>query len=423
LLDSPDLSEVSFDDHELAVMLDRTLVQSAALRARQRHHGLITSGVIAVVLALVAVVLTVSSPDSAGSKAGSSERPTGWILVSDLSALWRTIPVGTANFYLACPSKATCITEGWAGTKSVVDVTHDGGATWTAASLKDDINPPFGCAGSTVCAAAGSSHGKWSLVETTDAGMTWRTEPLPSGLRGAVASCANAGVCAVIGTDRSGAAEAFSTANGGRTWQRSILPPQISVLKAAEVLDVQCFAARTCVALGADEPAKGSTQSAVGLYSTDGGASWNAGATPAAFEPGYNFSCGSASDCVAIGTDAQSKTGAALATENGGRTWVSVSVPPSTSSETQFFNWVSCAGASLCWVTGVRLPKVPGGPASNAVLASTGDLGRTWQETSLPRGVDALGILSCPDGSTCYALGAKTTREGRIETVLLTNHR
>lgn len=423
MLDSLDLSDLQFDDGELSVMLEKTLAKSAGLRRRHRNERVIASGVVAVVVALVALLSTVSSPNPTRTSADSSTPTSGWVLVSDLSALWHTLPLNNVNFYMTCSSASRCVTEGWDGSKTIVEVTRDGGHTWKASSLRENINPPFGCANSEDCAATATEHGTWSLVETSDAGSRWQSDPLPMGFKSALASCSSARACTVVGTDRSGTAAAFYSTNGGKTWQASTLPTEISSLETPEITDIQCLASRTCVVLATDGVASGSSRVTVALYSTDGGASWSAGTIPSVFEPGYDFSCGSATSCFAIGTSSQSKSDAAVSTEDGGRSWTMTPVPRSNGTETQFFNWVSCSAESQCWTTGVGIPHAETGGVSSAFMASTSDLGQTWQETSLPKGVDSLGILSCPDRSTCYALGARTTRQGRIEMVLLTNHR
>ena len=103
---------------------------------------------------------------------------------------------------------------------------------------------------------------------------------------------------------------------------------------------------------------------------------------------------------------------------------------------------MSCATSSSCWLTGAGGPANPapnsptpqtthsGGALAafsigqaQGLLASTADGGSTWARSTVPAGVGGVIDVSCPDTSTCFALGVKQTGSAPSdsEVVLLTN--
>ena len=75
---------------------------------------------------------------------------------------------------------------------------------------------------------------------------------------------------------------------------------------------------------------------------------------------------------------------------------------------------ISCPEATQCWTTGVMGPT--GTPDEVGAIdlhtapgfaTSTSDGGKSWQQAQLPQGVGAILGISCPDATSCYAVGLK----------------
>jgi hypothetical protein len=92
---------------------------------------------------------------------------------------------------------------------------------------------------------------------------------------------------------------------------------------------------------------------------------------------------------------------------------------------------MSCASSSSCWLSGAS--KLPANPRSlraffsigqaHGLLASTADGGAAWALSMPPAGVGGVADITCPDTTTCFALGIKQTGSAPsdFKVVLLTN--
>jgi photosystem II stability/assembly factor-like uncharacterized protein len=128
---------------------------------------------------------------------------------------------------------------------------------------------------------------------------------------------------------------------------------------------------------------------------------------------------------------------AVFETEDGGQTWAKVRTSGLPGSSNPLFGpnftSMSCATSSSCWLVGAGAPASP--PTSSSthgfvsigqaspLLASTADGGTTWALSTAPAGVGGVLDVSCPDSSTCFALGAEQSASapGHTKVVLLTN--
>lgn len=199
---------------------------------------------------------------------------------------------------------------------------------------------------------------------------------------------------------RSFSGQAEVTTNAGRTWRLVALP---SGLKDFQAFGIQCFTSGHCDAIGnvlnfkpgTTEPKPG--ESLVGptyaLYSTDGGLRWHKGTIPAHFMIGTNLSCGTATDCMALGSDGRSP---AISTSDGGRTWHAVTDPGGSVSKKGYW-WVNCVGTSECWMAADQ------DHGSSLGLVETTDLGRSWRLLRTPKGVSSASTISCATTTRCYA--------------------
>ena len=118
--------------------------------------------------------------------------PQKWVLVGYVGNAWRTLPtpVNEKGFSLTCPTDEACYALGGVqdpsgGSRLVVEVTMDGGATWTeAAALPSGLvsTSRLSCSDARNCALLGlDGAGVGSLIETSDAGQTWSVNPRADG--------------------------------------------------------------------------------------------------------------------------------------------------------------------------------------------------------------------------------------------------
>ena len=144
----------------------------------------------------------------------------------------------------------------------------------------------------------------------------------------------------------------------------------------------------TCVAVGQNA----TTSLGSIARTTDGGATWQAVASPAGKQTYNAVTCPTTTVCVAVG-----RKGGVVST-NGGASWIkssfdygSVGVPNLTS--------VSCPTKKDCFAAGTLTPR---GLAADGVVERSSDGGRTWSAT-LHAG--PLGGIACVSKLTCVTAG------------------
>jgi photosystem II stability/assembly factor-like uncharacterized protein len=440
--DAPALDEVEFRHH-----YERTLKRSAQLRHRRTRRW--TAGATAALACLLTAGLVTASLGATPSRrtvAGSATHHTTWRLVSDVAApgsSWRALsPSGyKQTFSLVCPSDTTCYAGSIGGQ---LEYTHDGGSTWQRASSigTATLLTRISCADARDCDVLADNAGHEStFFTTTDGGQSWTSHhgpavPNPSkdSVTNDVMSCTTISSCVVIAYqgDSSGSfSAAFTTSDGGASWSQATLPsPSPSQFLPT---GLSC-SDKTCVAVGANGVygARGGhavrVNGGAAYTSDDGGATWSASpAPPRALT--WSLTCPDAADCYAAIENAVYQT------KDGGQAWSRVStsgVPgPSGSSSRWNFLAMSCASSSSCWLSGAS--KLPANPASEraffsigqaqGLLASTTDGGATWALSKPPAGVGGVADVTCPDTTTCFALGIKQTGSASsdFKVVLLTN--
>jgi hypothetical protein len=190
------------------------------------------------------------------------------------------------------------------------------------------------------------------------------------------------------------------TTNAGRTWRITSLP---SGLKDFQAFGIQCFVSGRCDAIGnvlnfrpgttTPKPGESFVGSTYALYSTDGGRRWHKGTIPAHFMIGTNLSCGTAMDCMALGSDGRSP---AIATSDGGRKWHAVTDPGGSVSKKGYW-WVSCVGTSECWMVADQ----DHGPSLGLVEST--DLGHSWRLLRARSSISSGSTISCATTTRCYA--------------------
>jgi photosystem II stability/assembly factor-like uncharacterized protein len=433
--DTPDLGEI-----ELRHLYERTLKRSAQLRDRRTRRR--AAGGITALACLLAVGLVAGS---LAAVLGQRAKAPAWRLVSEVSAAsssWRELspPGYEQTFSLVCPSDTTCYADSVGGQ---LEYTHDGGSTWQRAGSigTGTLLTRISCVDARDCDVLADNTGRGSAFFTTaDGGQSWTShhgpavaDPSKNSVATDAMSCTTILSCVVIAYhgDSSGASSAaFTTSDGGATWSQGTLPSPASGQFVPTRLN--CSGA-SCVAVGAAGIYEGASQ---GVYilggaayvSDDGGATW---AASSGLWKGLtrSLTCPDSADCYAAAL------GAVYQTKDGGRVWSPVSTSglpgPSDSSSRWNFLAMSCASSSACWLSGAS--KLPANPRSlraffsigqaQGLLASTADGGATWALSMPPAGVGGVADVTCPDTTTCFALGIKQvgSAPNDFTVVLLTN--
>jgi photosystem II stability/assembly factor-like uncharacterized protein len=411
-----ELDDTSYDDAALSPLLAETLSRSASLHARRRRRtAVLASGALAVVILVATVAIATTRPNHQAN-GPETARFTSFSLAGALPSQWRVASALDSNtaFSLVCLTDTTCYASSQFTTSDVVQVTNDGGSSWTASRLPETLSDAsaVSCAIATECAILGiDAAGSPTFVRTTDGGTTWTTVAGPSGLVGQPAtprtalapsglvtlSCPSPGTCFAIASSpsRSDPALGFVTLDGGTTWQRQHVATGFSPVA------LRCPTSTSCVVTGFFQaPLDGSTQP-VGavLYTHDGGASWRLATLADAVDARSTLSCASAMSCTATFFDSSDSASAVLRTTDGGATWST-----STRLDGQLATGLSCPSPSVCTEGG---DKMASNELKGATVAATSDGGTSFEPATLPPNTLALLSLSCPDTSSCFALAVE----------------
>jgi photosystem II stability/assembly factor-like uncharacterized protein len=240
-------------------------------------------------------------------------------------AAWRkSAPQGTTDVLLSisCPGASDCYAAGISPglDPGGIEVTHDGGNTWTKHGLIGaDSADAMSCPSTTTCFAVG-----WpgAIYQTVDGGTTWTPEP--NALTGAdvsleSVSCVSSTACTAVGT--SGVVLATSD---GVTWNGQTSTNQ-------NLWGVTCTSTDFCVAVGDNGTAI--------VLSSGFWRSSPTGTTNAL----TSVSCPTADQCFAVGN-----AGIVLVTANQGASWSAQS-----SGVTYNLLGLSCVQAGECLAAGV----------------------------------------------------------------------
>lgn len=245
---------------------------------------------------------------------------TGRITHDGGATAWQPIypPGGGGLRSVSCPTATDCWAVGYAANlgssdggwtyQSVIDVSHDGGASWAQQSVPIDADlSSISCPTRSDCWAV-ASYPSSVVLATTNGGTTWQVEyskgNVPagdySGPSPMAISCPTSTTCVAVG------AALLTTSDGGVTWtQRSIrdLATYIALYSVSCATSVDCWA--------------GAYNGSI-LASADGGSTWSPRYTPAPATAATlgGISCPTAADCVAVGNP-----GTVVSTNDGGSTW------------------------------------------------------------------------------------------------------
>ncbi len=293
---------------------------------------------------------------------------------------------------VTCMSTVNCLAVGAdQNGNGVAALTSNSGGAWSNQSVPSGIPPldAVACVGTNQCVAVG----KGVILASANGGATWNQPVLPianATLLGV--TCSTMTNCTAIGVTSPSNGQAFvgqaiTSNDGGNTWTAATLPPGTGALGG-----VACPTSTFCVAVGASI-----------MVSNDGGQTWAIATVPTGIGDGglRSVSCSSALDCVAVGANPlgeedSTEPGEAVGTTDGGATWHSITMPPSTAGVDQ----VSCNSSSQC--VGGGSWETRGGPAA---FAGSSDGGQTWQVESPPSGFSQIAGLACPSLNNCVVVG------------------
>jgi hypothetical protein len=314
----------------------------------------------------------------------------------------------------------------------------------------------------TDCAAGGLYYGHQPVYLTTaNGGHSWTVRPLPVGVgQVTTLACVTATTCRGLasasretmapgfGTLFSGM-RFFVTTDGGRNFTVVKFP------KDAAIQSVACPTASHCVAIGlyskVVDPRQGpDLDHGVLLTSDDGGLTWQRGAWPKGYGPGWEpeVTCADASHCAMTGfvehngtegnqvgytsgKDAVQYTVIGFSSD-GGETWTTSTFP--RSMPYPMIDALTCPTATTCYAAGSDLIAQHIGNTYNAgssVVAVTHNAGRTWQRVTfavpakVPGGMQGdsfmdIGQIECPQADACVAIGVSD--QGSTSTPIYTNH-
>jgi photosystem II stability/assembly factor-like uncharacterized protein len=262
--------------------------------------------------------------------------------------------------------------------------THDGGTSWSSEPMpggRDVFEIELSCTSTWDCAAIEEVQERSGIrsiaYATTNAGRRWTSSSLPSsfeldGSGQPALQCFANDRCIAEGTHSAGPQVAngspamiFSTDGGGR-WTTAAVPR----VRAVTAL-MSCPNAEHCVTIEFAQQRNG-MMAATGVLTTgDGGQDWalepamglTSGPGIAALDYG-SLSCSTDSDCWAGGVGYQSlcqgsctyipTRGVLVATDDGGRSWSTVRLPPAPSATLQYgtIDPVACVTGATCLAVG-----------------------------------------------------------------------
>ncbi len=282
---------------------------------------------------------------------------------------------------------------------------HAGQFTRPATGARYPVNlAAVSCPTSSWCMAVGSvtdrSYVRHALAQVWDAG-SWRVLAPPPGQSLTSVSCSSSSFCLV--TDQPGGLRAWN----GSAW-RAVASPSFAVTAPS------CASRSLCVVINGS-----ATSQSVDFPESWNGRTWHTWTKAGVCfgPPGLcalnDVSCGSPSNCVAVGFTQFGASNSTTQTDSvfwNGTAWT-VEHPPSP-GDPAWLDQVSCA-ASSCLAAGVGYSASDGGYLPVALSWNKAD--GTWQDVSPDSGVVCTGFsgpcgswasaLSCGSATNCMTMG------------------
>jgi hypothetical protein len=300
---------------------------------------------------------------------------------TSLARVTDPVALGVVPSALSCPTARRCVLSAQKGADGEIFVTTDVGSTarWIATrspavtNLVESLTCPTAARCVGVELVGRHAHQRVVLVRSLDGGVRWQeTQPLAASIAVAAAT------------------------------------PDGAVLACGTALD--------CAATIAPYMLSNGQTSALGLYTTNGGAWWyfeysqplaNFGLVPSATVDG-SASCLSTGQCLVdagsidddVLTQAPSFTGVLAASATGG-TWRYLSPPSAATIATSLL----CTTGSTCWRIDTFLRA---GSYAGRLWASDDD-GASWSGVALPPGVAPALVGGCQGPQSCEVLAIRNT--------------
>jgi photosystem II stability/assembly factor-like uncharacterized protein len=318
---------------------------------------------------------------------------------------WRVIASPAAPLAaLACPGATSCVAVGGSGSAGAILATTDGGTAWSPQTppAATPALAAVACPSASECLAVGGT----SVVETTDAGRSWKAVTLGTGVLKGIA-CPSVSTCVAVGdvpaTSAGGqctsSGESFTTTDAGTSWSTP------TYLSCEALSAVACTSSTSCVAAGSfHEVASGDRSRGMVVQTLNAGGTWTRqylltargrakGGTSSTLA---GVACPTATTCEAVGTSRQH---AYNVSTDGGTTWARQLGDTPVGSRS--WDAVACGTASTCVAVGASPP---------VYLSVNG----RWRATTLPAGTGLLDGAACPTTTRCVAVGQGPSGGGTV---------
>ena len=428
--------------------------------SRPRASGVTVAVVFSILVALGVALATRTAPPAGAVDTAAIRAETATPQALSMGGAVPVVPTGAEPTW-AIRSRQSRVSdlasvyfvddqEGFAGGYGSLLVTHDGGASWTAASIPD-VGGAFAalaCTSAADCLAGGwTATDDAQLVYTRDGGSTWQPARLPPKLRDLThIACWSPSRCTAVGQGLGQGPWEVQSSDAGRTWTQAAAPPGVKSLTV-----FACSAGDTCLAGGGSAAFTNSAPSGVGVMdrSGDGGQTWRPvplppvpplcgtplGGTYGCSGPLGTVATGTATtpswpprtmSCASLTTCYEVNGGPVpLASTDGGATWQFAPVSRVVGCRAGDTFCPAFQPAAVTFVTdriGWRTTYDPCGGFNFAVqsyqscpahVEKTTDGGRTWSVSAV---TDYLPAISCPDPSHCWAVETTNSSGSVIST-------
>jgi len=398
----------------------------AKIPAAKRHllkaHALAGLGLCAVG-ALLAFVGVAAAPSPKVSTAGS----------------WTIVPSGNGSTVNAlvgvtCVSSSDCWTVGRQRTGSTWQtlIDHWDGNSWNVVASPNtstsDNNFLYGvaCTSASQCWAVGF-HGVMTfgvgqpLIEQWD-GINWTiySSPLANpvaqdGLLSSV-TCNSVSDCWAVGYQLSGNFNQTLIYHWNGSIWAALTSANTSAAESNVLNGVTCLSASDCWAVGNHDvgtPVGGAAPQATLTEHWDGTA-WTIAPSPdptTNYDVLYSVSCGSSSDCTAVGLFAQGTIYQTLVEHWNGLLWQVVQSPNPNPNQDNALESVTCNSTSDCWAVGYFNAGDVNNPVDDTLIIHWD--GAAWSIVSSPNRSDyqfnLLYGVTCSSATDCWAVGTSDT--------------
>ena len=295
-----------------------------------------------------------------------------------------------------------CWAAGIVNSNSVVDVSTNGGTSWT----EDDLQPSSSRPLVTIACVNASGVSCWTssnqygvvIYTTTNGGSTWSTVSGPSGASSInTFSCPSATLCFAAGSSGYPNYGAMYELSSG-TWSTPVS------VNWSSITGLSCESTTSCAATGLYSWGGGGASGAALIWN---GTSWSAGISISStsvtntmpgsmqIDSATAVSCPTSSACFASGPEG------VIGTQNGGSSWVQLYFIPLYGSSAA----IACPTVRICyWAPGDDLVyKTVDGGASWFPQALPSSLALSVSQTDGP--VNGVASISCADVNDCTLAG------------------